>query len=67
MTCPPRGFHLHEIDGQGICQVTAEPSDHPIYVEHQKEARFHVRVGNGTRALPVNEAVMHIGHRFGKT
>ena len=47
--------------------MTSEPSDHPIYVEHQKEARFHVRAGNGTRALPVNEAVMHIGHRFGKT
>ena len=59
--------NFHEIDGQDICQVTAEPSDHPIYVEHQKEARFYVRVGNGTRALPVNEAVMHIGHRFGKT
>ena len=59
--------NFHEIDGQDICQVTADPSDHPIYVEHQKEARFHVRVGNGTRALPVNEAVMHIGRRFGKT
>ena len=59
--------NFHEIDGQDICQVTAEPSDHPIYVEHQKEARFYVRVGNSTRALPVNEAVMHIGHRFGKT
>ena len=59
--------NFHEIDGQDICQVTAEPTDHPIYVEHQNEARFYVRVGNGTRALPVNEAVMHIGHRFGKT
>ena len=24
---------FHEIDGQDICQVTVEPSDHPIYVE----------------------------------
>ena len=58
--------NFHEIDGQDICQVNAELSDHPIYVEHQKDARFYVRIGNGTRALPVNEAVMHIAHRFGK-
>ena len=60
-------INFHEIDGQDICQVTVEPSDHPIYVEHQNEAIFYLRVGNGTRALPVNEAVQYVGQRWGKT
>ena len=59
--------NFHEIDGQDICQVTVEPHDFPIYVEHQKEAIFYLRVGNGTRALPVNEAVQYVGRRWGKT
>ena len=59
--------NFHEIDGQDICQVTVEPSDFPIYVEHQKEAIFYLRVGNGTRALPVKEAVHYVGRRWGKT
>ena len=60
-------INFHEIDGQDICQVTVEPSDHPIYFEHQNEAIFYLRVGNGTRALPVNEAVQYVGQRWGKT
>ena len=60
-------INFHEIDGQDICQITVEPSDHPIYVEYQREAIFYLRVGNGTRALPVNEAVQYIGKRWGKT
>ncbi|MCY4659244.1 MAG: DUF262 domain-containing protein [Acidobacteria bacterium] len=60
-------INFHEIDGQDICQVTVEPSDHPIYVEHQNEALFYLRVGNGTRAVPVNEAVQYVGQRWGKT
>ena len=59
--------NFHEVDGQDICQVTVEPSDHAIYVEHQKKAIFYLRVGNGTRELPVNETVQYVGHRWGKT
>ena len=59
--------NFHEIDGQDICQITVEPSDIPIYVEHQKEAIFYLRVGNGTRALSVKEAVQYVGRRWGKT
>ena len=60
-------LNFHEIDGQDICQVTVEPSDHPIYVEHQGDALLHLRVGNGTRALPVKEAVQYVQSRWGKT
>ena len=59
--------NFHEIDGQDICQVTVERSDHPIYVEHQNEAIFYLRVGNGTRALPVNEVVKYVQTRWGRT
>ena len=59
--------NFHAIDGSDICQVTVEPSDHPIYVEYQNEAIFYLRVGNGTRALPVDETVKHVGQRWGKT
>ena len=60
-------INFHEIDGQDICQVTVEPSDHPIYVEHQNEAIFYLRVGNGTRPVPVKEAVQYVGQRWGKS
>ena len=59
--------NFHEIDGQDICQVTVEPSDYPIYVEHQSEALFYLRVGNGTRALPVDEVVRYVHSRWGRT
>ena len=59
--------NFHEIDGQDICQVTVEPSHYPIYVEHQNEALFYLRVGNGTRALPVDEVVKYVQTRWGTT
>ena len=58
---------FHEIDGEDICQVTIEPSDHEIYVEDGNVAAFYLRTGNSTRALPVDEAVKYIPHRWGKT
>ena len=58
---------FHEIDGQDICQITVDPSDHAIYVDPNKEAAFYLRTGNATKALPVNEAVKYVQHRWGKT
>ena len=57
--------NFHEIDGEDICQATVEPSDHPIYVEHGRQAVFYLRTGNATRSLPVNEAVRYVHHRWG--
>ena len=59
-------MNFHEIDGQDICQVTVEPSDHAIYVEHKNEAILYLRVGNLTRPLPVKEAVKYVGRHWGK-
>ena len=57
---------FHEIDGHDVCQVTVEPSDHPIYVDDRNTAVFFLRTGNATRPLPVNEAVKYVQHRWGK-
>lgn len=59
--------NFHELDGQDICQVTVEPSDSPIYVEQQGEETLYLRVGNGTQALPVKEAVTYVGRHWGNT
>ena len=58
---------FHEIDGQDVCHVTVDPSDHPVYVDEQHRAAFFLRAGNGTRSLPVDEAVKYVQHRWGGT
>lgn len=57
---------FHELDGHDICQVSVEPSDHPVYVHEGQSAAFYLRVGNATRPLPVNEAVRYVQTRWGK-
>lgn len=57
--------NFHEIDGQDLCQITVEPCDHPVYVNDQKEAVFYLRIGNGTRPMPVIEAVKYVQTRWG--
>ncbi len=58
---------FHEIDGEDVCQVTVDPSDHPVYAQEGQDAAFYLRTGNATRALPVNEVVKYVQHRWGKT
>ncbi len=55
---------FHEIDGHDICQVSVGPSAEPVYVTRGGQAFFYVRSGNGTRELPVNEAVKYVRHRW---
>ncbi len=56
---------FHELDGNDLCQVTVEPSDHPVYVAEGQGSAFYLRVGNATRALPVNEVVQYVQTRWG--
>ena len=56
---------FNEIDGHDVCHVSVDPSDHPVYVEEQQQAVFFLRTGNGTRRLPVDEAVKYVQHRWG--
>ena len=58
---------FHEVDGEEICQVTAEPSNHPIYLkESQDHETLYLRTGNSTRALPLSEAVKYVRLRWGE-
>ena len=56
---------FHELEGHDVCQVAIEPSDHPVYVPEGQSSAFYLRVGNATRALPVNEAVRYVQSRWG--
>ena len=55
---------FHEIDGKDICQITVKPSDYPIYVKKSKGTAFYLRTGNGTRLLPVDEALQYARYRW---
>ena len=57
---------FHEIDGEDICQINVDPSDHPVYVQDRPDAVFYLRTGNETRKLPVNEAVKYVGQHWGR-
>jgi len=56
---------FHELDGRDVCQVTVEPSDHPVYVRDGDTSVFYLRTGNATSPLPVDQAVKYIQHRWG--
>jgi len=56
---------FHQLDGQDVCLIAIEPSDHPVYVTEGQNAAFYLRVGNATRPLPVNEAVRYVQSRWG--
>ena len=58
---------FNEIDGRDVCHVSVDPSDHPVYIDEQQQAVFYLRAGNGTRPLPVDEAVKYVQHRWGGT
>lgn len=56
---------FHEIDGKDVCQVTIDPSDHPVYHLDGNETALYLRAGNATRPLPVPEAVQYVQNRWG--
>jgi hypothetical protein len=56
---------FHDMAGKDVCQVTVQPSDHPVYAELGKETIFYLRVGNATNSLAVDEAVKYVATRWG--
>ncbi|MBC7170736.1 putative DNA binding domain-containing protein, partial [Candidatus Bipolaricaulota bacterium] len=56
---------FHEIDGRDVCQVSIEPSDHPVYVHDGGASTFYLRTGNATSPLPVDQVVKYVQHRWG--
>ncbi len=54
---------FQEIDGRDVCRVLIEPSERPVYVQHEGKARYFVRTGNSTCELDTREALAHITRR----
>jgi hypothetical protein len=55
---------FHDLGGKDVCQIVAEPSDHPIYVQDGQDMAFFLRTGNATNALPVHEVVTYVSGRW---
>ena len=55
---------FHSRDGKEICQVSIEPSDHPVYVATEGTQAFFVRQGNATRSLDPKEALDYVEHHW---
>lgn len=57
---------FHQFDGNDVCQVTVEPSDHPMYChEGGDNYTFFLRVGNSTKPLPLPEVGKYVATRWG--
>lgn len=54
--------NFHQVDGKEICQVSIEPSDHPVYVpgEDGQGQAFYLRQGNATRSLDPKQALDYV-------
>ncbi len=57
---------FHEIDARDICHVSADRSDHPIYIFRNNQSVFYLRTGPATKELPLVEAVKYIDRHFGR-
>jgi hypothetical protein len=57
-------IRFHDVAGKELCQVTAKPADHPVYVHTGSVVAYFLRTGNATRELNTKEAVEHIAGRF---
>jgi len=56
---------FHSVNGKDVCQVTVEPSDHPVYVRDGGRDVFYLRIGNSTKELPLPEVIKYVGSRWG--
>jgi len=67
----PRIRFVEITPGQTVCAVQVPPSSTPVFVTQSAggggSTELWVRVGNSTRALPVDEAVQYVARRFRPT
>jgi hypothetical protein len=55
---------FHEVEGKDVCQLAVEACDHPVYLTEGGDSALYVRMGNLTKALPVDEAVQYVGSNW---
>jgi hypothetical protein len=51
---------FHSVEKLDTCQVSIEPSDHPVYVLSGESQSFYVRQGNATRSLDPKETFNYV-------
>jgi hypothetical protein len=56
---------FHQEDGKDVCRVIVLPSPAPIYAKEDKQSRFYIRTGSGTREMDIQEAVTFIKSKWG--
>jgi len=57
-------FHL--VDGLYVCRLIVNPSPHPVFCKQNKETKFYLRTGGGTRNLNIEDATDFISERWGR-
>ncbi len=57
-------FHL--VDTQYVCRIIVNPSAFPVFFKQNKEAKFFLRTGGGTRDLNIEDATEYISHRWAR-
>ncbi len=53
------------INGQKVCAVRIERSQHPVFLKEGNNKEFYIRFGNSTRQLDVEEANQYIADNWG--
>lgn len=57
-------FHL--IDNKYVCRLIVNPSPHPVFFKQNKDTKFFLRSGAGTRELNIEDATEYISQRWGR-
>lgn len=57
-------FHL--LDKKYVCRLIVTPSAHPVFFKQNKETKFFLRSGGGTRELNIEDATDYISQRWGR-
>jgi hypothetical protein len=56
---------FHQQDGKHVCRVVILPSPVPVYAKEDKQSKFYIRTGSGTREMDLQEAVTFIKTKWG--
>ena len=56
---------FHQEDGKEVCRVIILPSPVPVYAKEDKQSKFYIRTGSGTREMDLQEAVAFIKTKWG--
>jgi len=55
---------FHFVDEQYVCRLIVNPSADPVFFKQNKDAKFFLRTGGGTRDLNIEDATDYISQRW---